>query len=110
MFYIFLGQVCEFGGDDCVKTPSLVDRMAHKYSDRLVNRVETVYNQLKVPCNLLDLPPTPTRPQVERKKMPLVKAALNMAGQPQPEPDDVGAVVVKPINGAQNSMYELNKY
>lgn len=54
--------MCEFGGDDCIKAPSVVDRTAHKYSDRLVQRVEEIYNQLKRPCNLADLPKVPTRP------------------------------------------------
>lgn len=54
--------MCEFGGDDCVKAPSVVDRTAHKYSDRLIQRVEEIYNQLKIPCNLADLPKVPTKP------------------------------------------------
>lgn len=61
--------MCEFGGDDCIKAPSVVDRMAHKYSERLTSRVEAIYNQLKVPCNLLDLPPVPTPPPPTRKKV-----------------------------------------
>lgn len=55
-------KVCEFGGDDCIKAPSVLDRTAHKYSDRLVRRVEEIYNQLKIPCNLVDLPKIPTPP------------------------------------------------
>ncbi|XP_031623466.1 uncharacterized protein LOC116340877 isoform X2 [Contarinia nasturtii] len=55
-------RVCEFGGDDCIKAPSVVDHTAHKYSDRLVRRVEEIYNQLKIPCNLVDLPKIPTTP------------------------------------------------
>lgn len=58
----FFQKVCEFGGDDCIKAPSVVDRTAHKYSDRLVRRVEEIYNQLKVPCNLAELPKIPTPP------------------------------------------------
>ncbi|XP_055295408.1 uncharacterized protein LOC129565073 isoform X2 [Sitodiplosis mosellana] len=67
-------RVCEFGGDDCIKAPSVVDRTAHKYSDRLVRRVEEIYNQLKIPCNLADLPtaPPPTTP----KKMPSFNGQL----------------------------------
>lgn len=52
-----------------MKAPSVVDRMAHKYSERLIRRVEDVYNQLKVPCNLADLPALPTRPPPTRKKI-----------------------------------------
>lgn len=55
-------KVCEFGGDDCIKAPSVLDRTAHKYSDRLVRRVDEIYNQLKIPCNLADLPKIPTPP------------------------------------------------
>lgn len=107
-------QVCEFGGDDCVKTPSLVDRMAHKYSDRLVQRVEAMYNQLKVPCNLLDLPPVPTRPATTHKKMIHIKAAL--AQQQGASDTDAAAgeaaladvVAIKPVNG-HNSVYDSNK-
>lgn len=62
-------KVCEFGGDDCIKAPSIVDHMAHKYSERLTRRVEDVYNHLKKPCNLLDLPAVPTRPPPTRKKI-----------------------------------------
>lgn len=40
----------------------MVDHTAHKYSDRLVRRVEEIYNQLKIPCNLADLPKIPTAP------------------------------------------------
>lgn len=71
-------QVCEFGGDDCIKAPSVVDRMAHKYSDRLVQRVEAIYNQLKEPCNLLDLPPAPTPPPPTRRRIVRIKQTLQL--------------------------------
>lgn len=70
-------KVCEFGGDDCIKAPSVVDRMAHKYSERLIQRVEEIYNQLKVPCNLLNLPTLPTRPSPTRKKFTRFKDQTN---------------------------------
>lgn len=62
-------KVCEFGGDDCIKAPSVVDRTAHKYSDRLVRRVDEIYNQLKRPCKLADLPkmPRPTKPTTTKR-------------------------------------------
>lgn len=71
-------KVCEFGGDDCIKAPSVVDRTAHKYSDRLVRRVEEIYNQLKIPCNLSDLPKIPTAPPptMAPKKVPRFKGQL----------------------------------
>lgn len=61
-------RVCEFGGDDCVKTPSVEDRTAHKYSSRLVERVGAVYDYLKDPCSLPDILPV-TRPPNTRKKV-----------------------------------------
>lgn len=63
-----LQQVCEFGGDDCIKSPSVVDRTAHRYSKRLLDRVGTVYNYLKETCNLPDIPHAPTKPPPTRKK------------------------------------------
>ncbi|CAD7086486.1 unnamed protein product [Hermetia illucens] len=72
-------RVCEFGGDDCIKAPSLVDRTALKYQRRLLDRVETVYNYLKRPCNLPDIPPPPTRPPPTRKKTLHVKNSTNSA-------------------------------
>ncbi|EAA14595.4 AGAP010096-PA, partial [Anopheles gambiae str. PEST] len=61
-------RVCEFGGDDCIKTPSVVDRTAHRYSNRLLDRVGTVYNYLKDVCSLPDVPRAPTKPPPTRKK------------------------------------------
>lgn len=55
----------------------MVDRTAHKYSDRLVRRVEEIYNQLKIPCNLADLPKVPTAPSsTTPKRMPRFKGQL----------------------------------
>ena len=61
--------MCEFGGDDCIKSPSLDDRTAHKYSSRLIERVGAIYDYLKEPCQLNDLPPAPTKPPPTRKKV-----------------------------------------
>uniref|UniRef100_A0A182Q3Q4 Glycosyltransferase family 92 protein n=1 Tax=Anopheles farauti TaxID=69004 RepID=A0A182Q3Q4_9DIPT len=61
-------RVCEFGGDDCIKTPSVVDRTAHRYSKRLLDRVGTVYNYLKDTCSLPDIPRAPTKPPPTRRK------------------------------------------
>lgn len=61
-------RVCEFGGDDCIKSPSVVDRTAHRYSKRLLNQVGTVYNYLKDTCNLPELPQAPTKPPPTRRK------------------------------------------
>jgi hypothetical protein len=74
-------RVCEFGGDDCIKTVSIEDRTAHKYSSRLVERVNAVYEHLKETCNLSEIPPVPTRPPTVRKKLLRVgKLGLNSSG------------------------------
>lgn len=56
-----------------MKTPSTVDRTAHKYSGRLTDRVELMYNKLKNTCKLLNLPPAPTKAPTTRKKILKVK-------------------------------------
>jgi len=61
-------RVCEFGGNDCIKSPSVEDKTAHKYSARLVERVAAIYDYLKEPCQLGELPPTPTRPPQTQKR------------------------------------------
>ncbi|XP_049948104.1 uncharacterized protein LOC126456393 [Schistocerca serialis cubense] len=45
-------RVCEFGGDDCVKTPSVVDRMVHRYRERLEARVLARWRELRDRCHL----------------------------------------------------------
>lgn len=62
-----------------MKAPSVVDRTAHKYSDRLVQRVQEIYNQLKIPCNLADLPKIPVRPSstgAPKQRTPKFKGQL----------------------------------
>lgn len=54
-------RVCEFGGEDCVKAPSVQDRTAHKYSADLIARVRALYTNLKTKCNLPKLPAAPRR-------------------------------------------------
>jgi hypothetical protein len=61
--------VCEFGGNDCIKSPSVEDRTAHKYGKRLIERVNAVYRHLKNVCDLPDLPPTPTKAPPTRSKV-----------------------------------------
>ncbi|SPP85765.1 Hypothetical predicted protein [Drosophila guanche] len=58
-------RVCEFGGNDCIKAPSVVDRTTSKYVNRLVQRVDTVYRHLRQRC---DLPALPTLPNSEPKE------------------------------------------
>lgn len=47
-------RVCEFGGDDCIKTASIVDQTAYRYKLRLVNRVGNKFDSLKNNCKLYD--------------------------------------------------------
>ncbi|XP_034667639.1 salivary glue protein Sgs-3-like [Drosophila subobscura] len=58
-------RVCEFGGNDCIKAPSVVDRTTSKYVNRLVQRVDAVYRHLRQRC---DLPALPTLPNPEPKE------------------------------------------
>lgn len=51
-----LWQVCEFGGNDCIKAPSILDRTTTKYVNRLVQRVDAVYRHLRQRCDLPALP------------------------------------------------------
>ncbi|XP_014215249.1 uncharacterized protein LOC106644315 [Copidosoma floridanum] len=54
-------RVCEFGGDDCVKTASVVDHTAYKYLDRLAEQVEATWRALRASCDgrLPELEPVP---------------------------------------------------
>ncbi|XP_026673154.1 uncharacterized protein LOC108629486 isoform X2 [Ceratina calcarata] len=52
-------RVCEFGGDDCVKTQSVVDRTAYKYKERLAENVGSTWSDLSVDCTLPKLEPVP---------------------------------------------------
>ncbi|CAG2064319.1 unnamed protein product [Timema podura] len=49
-------RVCEFGGDDCVKTASVVDRTAHRYRVRLLERVRARWAELREKCGLWEYP------------------------------------------------------
>ncbi|XP_033211221.1 uncharacterized protein LOC117169137 [Belonocnema kinseyi] len=57
-------RVCEFGGDDCIKTQSLVDRSAYKYLEKLAENVDKTWKGLNKECPLPDL------------KMPLESAKI----------------------------------
>ncbi|CAH1999514.1 unnamed protein product [Acanthoscelides obtectus] len=50
-----LVEVCEFGGDDCIKTTSVVDRTAYRYKRALTDAVRTQYERLKNKCHLSEL-------------------------------------------------------
>lgn len=68
-------RICEFGGDDCIKTPSTVDATAFKYKDRLVANVAEKFWGFKQKCRLRDLPPPPER--VFSKIMKIWKRGTN---------------------------------
>ncbi|XP_003692331.1 uncharacterized protein LOC100865820 isoform X1 [Apis florea] len=52
-------RVCEFGGDDCIKTQSVVDRTAYKYKNRLSDSVGKTWFDLNGECSLPKLEPIP---------------------------------------------------
>ncbi len=45
-------RVCEFGGDDCVRTDSKVDRTAYRYKEDLLGNVAAVLERLRDKCGL----------------------------------------------------------
>ncbi|KAH8381139.1 hypothetical protein KR200_003802 [Drosophila serrata] len=78
-------RVCEFGGNDCIKAPSIVDRTTTKYVNRLVQRVDAVYRHLRQRCDLPALPPMPkpkakqpTSPEKPNEKPKLVQQIREM--------------------------------
>ncbi|XP_055637945.1 uncharacterized protein LOC129776374 isoform X2 [Toxorhynchites rutilus septentrionalis] len=95
-------RVCEFGGDDCIKSPSVVDRTAHRYSKRLLDRVGTVYSYLKDTCNLPDIPQTPTQPPPTRKKQLKIRIPFRPQAAAAPK---AGNTVdsIKTTNASSNS-------
>ncbi|ERL96193.1 hypothetical protein D910_01374 [Dendroctonus ponderosae] len=54
-------RICEFGGNDCIKTSSTVDRTAYRYLHSLTSAVRARYDQLKLKCNLSDPKEAPTK-------------------------------------------------
>ncbi|XP_017076000.1 uncharacterized protein LOC108111143 [Drosophila eugracilis] len=75
-------RVCEFGGNDCIKAPSIVDRTTTKYVNRLVQRVDAVYRHLRQRCDLPALPPVPKSKEVP-KEQPKGKTNEKSKLQPQ---------------------------
>lgn len=45
-------RICEFGGNDCVKTSNVRDRTIFRYRDRLVFNVKNKWDELKDKCHL----------------------------------------------------------
>lgn len=48
-------RVCEFGGDDCVKTQSVVDKTAYKYIEKLTKNVHKTCKELSNECSITEL-------------------------------------------------------
>ncbi|XP_018565860.1 uncharacterized protein LOC108906905 isoform X2 [Anoplophora glabripennis] len=65
-------RICEFGGDDCIKTASVVDTTAYRYKNVLTEAVKARYNRLRPRCGLGDLKLPQTR--VFNKLINLLKA------------------------------------
>ncbi|KAJ8923192.1 hypothetical protein NQ315_001746, partial [Exocentrus adspersus] len=65
-------RICEFGGDDCIKTSSIVDRTAYRYKIGLTEAVKARYERLKSKCGLKDLKLPQTR--VFNKLISLLKS------------------------------------
>ncbi|KAH8328982.1 hypothetical protein KR074_001125 [Drosophila pseudoananassae] len=83
-------RVCEFGGNDCIKAPSIVDRTTTKYVNRLVQRVDAVYRHLRQRCDLPSMPPLPKPqkdPEGPPQKSPEVQSQKSAEGQPQKSPE-----------------------
>lgn len=80
-------RVCEFGGDDCVKSAHVVDRTAHRYKDRLAAQVSKRWALLKDDCGLGDLfvPPLTPPAAAEQDDDGTPPPALAPASSPQPE-------------------------
>ncbi|XP_071444499.1 uncharacterized protein [Hetaerina americana] len=51
-------RVCEFGGDDCIRTAaSVVDRTAQRFRDPLLRRVAIQWAEMREPCGLPPMVP-----------------------------------------------------
>lgn len=45
-------RVCEFGGDQCTKSPSIIDKSAHIFGQKLAIRVAEVLQSVASKCQL----------------------------------------------------------
>ena len=48
-------RVCEFGGEDCLLAPSVIDRTAQRFGTVLETRIKQKWAELKESCKLPDL-------------------------------------------------------
>ncbi|KAL1494409.1 hypothetical protein ABEB36_010012 [Hypothenemus hampei] len=69
-------RICEFGGNDCIKTSSVVDRTAYRYMDSLTKTVRERYEQLKDKCSLNTPKLAPTK--VFHKILQMLKSGAQM--------------------------------
>ncbi|XP_024080390.1 uncharacterized protein LOC106668281 isoform X2 [Cimex lectularius] len=60
-------RVCEFGGDDCVKSVSVVDRTAFRYKEKLVKRVREKWSQLRQECALSSIEDAQVKKRIVKK-------------------------------------------
>ncbi|XP_015511370.1 uncharacterized protein [Neodiprion pinetum] len=74
-------RVCEFGGDDCVKTQSIVDKTAYRYGQDLARNVRTRYAELKEKCSLPDLEPVPAAPATLTESKPQTSPLVQPASR-----------------------------
>ncbi|XP_015597945.1 uncharacterized protein LOC107269043 [Cephus cinctus] len=65
-------RVCEFGGDDCIKTSSVVDRTAYKYRNKLGHNVARKWDDLLEKCPLPELEAIPA-PRAHPETSPVAK-------------------------------------
>ncbi|XP_030758762.1 beta-1,4-galactosyltransferase galt-1 [Sitophilus oryzae] len=66
-------RICEFGGNDCIKTSSTVDKTAYRYLQSLTRTVREQYDRLKYKCGLSKPKEPPTR--VFQKILSMLKPA-----------------------------------
>ncbi|XP_056644663.1 beta-1,4-galactosyltransferase galt-1 [Diorhabda sublineata] len=45
-------RICEFGGDDCIKASSVVDRTAYRFKNALIGAVNARFERLNKKCDL----------------------------------------------------------
>lgn len=62
-------RVCEFGGDDCIKTASTVDTKAYRYRERLLSTVSYKFTDLQRQCNLSELAKPAKRNSTPQQKV-----------------------------------------
>ncbi|XP_067620663.1 uncharacterized protein [Eurosta solidaginis] len=98
-------RVCEFGGNDCIKAPSVVDRTATKYVNRLVERVELVYKHLKKRC---DLPALPNEPPEEPRQQNQQRKLQSKSTDTHTKNDDERIKILANVKSKRDNDHEGN--